>query len=175
MTETVKSLWPPQIRPNILSPMTILQAQAVALLQQTGGVLSADIKRREEGDKLILTFDIVVPALDGYRHRVLVLAHGRDMAYPAVVDAEVFRPTGLASVREFIEAQQAPLLGVTKKPVNRADSDQELVDLVGKVLQSPHVLSAAQSLIARASEALAAKGSVVSPPGAGNGREGETA
>ncbi|HJT34208.1 MAG TPA: hypothetical protein VJ783_19330 [Pirellulales bacterium] len=46
---------------------------------------------------------------------------------------------------------------ITKKPDNRADSDQELVDLVAKVLQSPHVLSAAQSLIARASAALAAK------------------
>ncbi|HVA48333.1 MAG TPA: hypothetical protein VNH11_18345 [Pirellulales bacterium] len=106
---------------------------------------------------------------------MLVLAHGRDVAYPAVVDTEVFRPTGLASVREFIEAQQAPLSGVTKKPVNRADSDQELVDLVGKVLQSPQVLSAAQSLIARASEALAANGLVVRPPGPGNGREGEAA
>ncbi len=60
--------------------------------------------------------------------RVLMLAHGRDMADPAVVDAEVFRPTGLASVRGFMEARQAPLLGVTKKPVNRGDSDQELVD-----------------------------------------------
>lgn len=138
-------------------PLTILQAQAEALLQQTGGVLSADIKQREEEDKFILTFDIVVPAMGGYRHRVLVLAHGRNMAYPAVVDAEVFRPPGLESVREFIEAQQPALFRTPKKPVNRADSDQELVDLVAKVLRSPQVLSAAQSLIARAGEALAAK------------------
>lgn len=157
MTETVKSLWPPQIRPSIMSPLTILQAQADALIRQTGGVLSADIKRREEEDKLVLTFDIVVPALGDYRHRILVLAHGREMAYPSVIDAEIFRPMGLASVREFIEAHQGVLLGGTKKPVNRADSDQELVDLVAKVLQSPEVLSAAQSLIARASEALATK------------------
>lgn len=48
------------------------------------------------------------------------------------------------------------LQGVTRKPLNRADTDEELVDLVAKVLQSPQALSTARSLIAWASEALAA-------------------
>ena len=40
------------------------------------------------------------------------------------------------------------------KPPNRADDDEEFFVLVRKVLNSPPVISAAQSLIARASEAL---------------------
>lgn len=39
-------------------------------------------------------------------------------------------------------------------PENRADSDKELLAIVARVLKSSHVLSAAQSLIARASDAL---------------------
>jgi hypothetical protein len=158
MSDNIQSLWPDQIRPRILSPLAILKAQGDALAIKTGGVLLADIKSKEiENDRVALTFDIVVPALNDYHHRILSAGYSKDLPYPVVVDAEIFRSqktqTGL---RAFLEAG---FLGeLANKPINRADSDQEFIALVSKVLKSPQVLSAAQSLIARATDALDERG-----------------
>ncbi len=159
MTLSINSLWPSQIRANIQSPFAILQGQADALSKQTGGLLLGKITRGKGNEgKVSLLFDIVVPALGDYQHRVMIVAHGTEMVYPASVDAETFRPSGLQSFRTFLETQESFLTGAEgKKPANRADSDQELTEMVAKVLQSPYVVSAAQSLIARANDALAAK------------------
>jgi hypothetical protein len=81
-------------------------------------------------------------------------AHGIETVYPATVDAEVFRAS---RVPNYIAAAALTLGSEGKKPDNRADSDQEFGELVGKVLQSSYVLSAAQSLIARANDVLAEK------------------
>ncbi|MCI0486824.1 MAG: hypothetical protein L0229_09510 [Blastocatellia bacterium] len=176
MAEQVKSLWPTQIRPHILSPITILKAQAEALVRQTGGILLADIKRKEiEGEKVELAFEIVVPVLDGYRQRILNVAHDKDLPYPCIVDAEVFKNSDREQFRNFLEGGLKFSFGDANKtesveftsPIikagrlsrlqvaNKADSDVEFTDIIAKVLQSPQVLSTAQSLIARASEALA--------------------
>ena len=151
MSEQIKSLWPAEIRPHILSPMIILKAQAEALVKQTGGILSADVKRKEtEGGKVELTFDIVVPALNGYRHRILNVAYDMNLPYPCIVDAEFFSSGAKSVFRGFLEGRPPP-----DAFSNRADSDTEFIDIIAQVLQSSHILSIAQSLIARASEALA--------------------
>lgn len=155
MSENIVSLWPDEIRPEILSPMTILQAQAKALATQTGGVLLGEVKREEgEGNKVTLAFEFVVPALDNYRRRILNVVHDKDSAYPAVVDAEIFRSSTAHVIKTFLEEN----IGVSEgKFANRADSDQEFIEIFKKVIQSPPVLSSASSLIARANETLAGK------------------
>src|SRR5258708_17722051 len=93
MSNQVQSLWPADIRPGILPPRSILRGQAEALAMQTDGILQAEVG--SEGTRLsakvILTFDLVVPALHGYRQNILKVAHSKDLPYPAVVDAEIFR------------------------------------------------------------------------------------
>lgn len=152
MSQTIESLWPDQIRNRVFSPSTILKAQGEALARQTGGVLLGEIRRDVDDEKNIvsLAFNIVVPALDNYRHRVLDVFYSQDLVYPAIVDAEVLRPTSSMMVDEFSRSGRIGLLNLG----SRADSDKQLIGLVEKVLRSPQVLAAAQSLLARASDVL---------------------
>jgi hypothetical protein len=166
MIEELHSLWPEAIRSNISSPWAILQVQAEALGTQTDGVLLGSIEKREDDDekKVTLTFDIVVPILDGYRHRILAVSHRKEMAYPAFVDAEVFRTGALKSYLSASLAIAQVLEGSPKtKPPNQADSDQQLMGLLKKVLESSEIVSTATSLIALANDALAEKEREASP------------
>jgi hypothetical protein len=152
MATTVRSLWSDQIRPNILSPWTILKSQADALTKQTNGVLVGQLSERGgDNNACLLALDITVPGLGDYRQRVLVATYDRDRFYPVTLDAEIFRPAG---VQHFIQAIGGlPALSEGKaKPANRADTDTELTNLVEKVLTSAEVVSLAQSLIARVHE-----------------------
>jgi len=140
MAQNIHSLWPPDIKATVMSPATILKGQAEALALQTGGVLLAEIleEKSEDGDT-VLFLDLVAPALHGSRHRILKCTHREGMPYPAWVQAEAFQKS----------------VGSTR----RADTDEEFTADVAEVLRSPHVLSVAQSLVARANEALAKNGS----------------
>jgi hypothetical protein len=137
----------------VRSPASILVEQADLLARQTNGILVGELTSHdsegEKGDETGLALDIVVPALDGFRQRILVAKHAVGMPYPVRVDADVFRvrlpPPPLRPLREALEA----------KPPNRADSDTEFIEVVGKVLRSPHVTSVAQSLLALANERFA--------------------
>ena len=151
MSRDLTSLWSDQIRPKILSPRAILKAQAEALAQQTGGLLLAEIKENQLDNGMVkLDFSIVAPALEGYRHRVLTVAHQMDLPYPSVVDSQIFRhlhPDSRESLQRALETGKLPL-------AYRADSDEEFIQFVQQILTSSSVLSVAQSLIARASEAV---------------------
>jgi len=127
--------------------MAILRAQAEQLVRQTGGILTAEISPSDRDDgKTILNFNFVVPALGDFRHRILTAAHVDDLPYPVVVQAAVFR--SLVTFEKFLET------GSILNFENRADTQDEFIDLVAKVLRSSQVVSAAQSLIARAGETL---------------------
>jgi hypothetical protein len=154
MATSIQSLWPAQIRAGVQSPWAILFPQAEALATQTGGVLIGEVKRRDDDGKVVLTFDIVVPGLDGYRDRILSATYDRERFYPVTVDADIFRMPRSAKLR--LSLPNPPNAG-QPGPENVADSDQELINLVGKVLQSSQVVSLAQSLIARATDSLAEK------------------
>jgi len=160
MPDVIDSLWPEVIRAKVQSPESILLAQADALTRQTNNVLVGKVVFGPSDDNLVvLYFNIVVPTLKDYRHRIMVVQHRKDMHYPALIDAEVFRASGLAVLQAAMKAlRSSPFLLAAEgaeptKPDNRADSDKEFIDLVRKVLQSPYVVSVAQSLIARATDA----------------------
>lgn len=154
ISQTIESLWPDQIRPRVRSPNAILKAQAMALAEQTAGVLLGEIILRHEDEGLVgLEFNIVVPALGSYRHRILTVKHAPDLPYPSIVDAELFNtPPGTKSALQAFAEIAVGMGGPQAR--NRADSDAELIALIARVLKSSQVLSAAQSLIARASDAL---------------------
>lgn len=134
MAQNIQSLWSPEIKAIVLSPLTILKGQADALALQTGGVLVVEIdEERQEGTKTI-SFDVVVPALNGSRHRILKVVQSEGQEYPAFVEAEVFQ--------------------FEPRSRKRADSDDKFTALVAEVLRSGQVLSVAQSLVARANEVL---------------------
>jgi hypothetical protein len=166
MADQVHSLWPEVIRPNISSPSAILHVQAAGLSAQTKGILLGEVGKRadDDGKQITWTFDIVVPILNGYRHRILTVSHGKDMAYPAFVNAEIFRTGSIGSYLSASRAISQLLEGGPKtKFPNQADSDQQLMELLKRVLESSEIISTAQSLIALANDALAEKERESSP------------
>lgn len=133
MTQKIQSLWSPDINATAMTPLTILKGQAEALALQTGGVLLAEISSEQiEEGRIALSFDLVAPALRGSRHRIMRVFHSNDLPYPADVEAEVFDKIGYET----------------------ASSEPEFTRVVKAVFNSSHVLSVAQSLVARANEAL---------------------
>jgi hypothetical protein len=131
MSQRTDSLWSAEIKPGLLSPRDILELQAMALRDQSGGLLNAEIRQahdRAEGT-IYLIFDIVAPSLSGDRHRVLTVRYFTERMYPCHLDGE------------GLDANEA------------AFSDEEFKDLVRRALHSGEVKSLALSLIARAKEA----------------------
>jgi hypothetical protein len=154
MSQTIESLWPSQIRQRVLSPIAILRAQGEALARQTGGILLGEINKEVVDETVVsLAFNIIVPALSNYRHRVLDVLHAIDLPYPAIVDAEITRPGSLRLIEELRRSGRMEISNILRY-TGRADSEQELIDLVENVLKSPQIVSAAQSLLARASDVL---------------------
>lgn len=134
MKDCTDNLWSPEIRPEILSPRDILEMQAVALREQSGGLLSAEV--REVHDKaegsIYLILDMIAPTLNEDRHRILTARSFADRTYPCFIDAE-----GLRSAEG-------------------AHSEHEFRELVRQVLHSGEVKSLALSLIARARDGVPA-------------------
>ncbi len=140
MSQNIQSLWSPEIKAEVMSPSTILKGQAEALALQTGGVLLAEVtSENTEGGRIALSFDLVAPALQGSRHRILKVSYSKNLPYPAEVQAEVFWKDGGASY---------------------PSTDEAFIEAVAKVLRSTQVASVAQSLIARANEILSEKAPV---------------
>jgi hypothetical protein len=138
------SLWPPDIKADVQSPRTILDLQAKALSRQTNEVLLGEVQTSYDKEKgtVFVSLDIVVPALNGLRRRLLTASHRTDMIYPVKVEAACFAD-GRLEVDEF---------GRLRAPRNEAASDNDFRDLLAKVLRSDEVKAIAVSLVARANE-----------------------
>jgi hypothetical protein len=67
----VESFWAIPDVANMRTPLSILREQASALTAQTKGVLVGVVETHSERDKLLITLDISVPALNDYRYRIL--------------------------------------------------------------------------------------------------------
>jgi hypothetical protein len=153
MSNQVQSLWSPQIHPRVLSPRQILGAQALELPKMTGGLLKAEIREAqftETGAKhprTILFFEIVAPSLN-YRHPIMSVAYEKDMPYPAFIESEAILTSGF--IMQLFIKNELP----DGKHSSQADSDEEFVALLSKVLGSSQVVAIVQSILARATEAL---------------------
>ncbi len=115
-----------------MSPRDILDMQAMALRELTGGLLTAQVNLKHDHAEgaVYLIFDLVVPKLQGKRHRILTGRYLDDRIYPCHVDADGLRSSEVAH------------------------SDEEFRELVRQVLHSGEVKSLALSLIATAKEEL---------------------
>jgi hypothetical protein len=165
MATSVASLWPTDIQPTVQSPFAILDGQARELTRITNGILVGDVKvARTDDQHVIVTLDIVVPALDNYRHRILQVTHGLDMIYPAWIEADCFVLRSVSQVlaaqsdaiSRVVNAQIGVITGQTPQRMkNEAYSDQELRQLLKLVFDSEEVKPLAVSLIARANDVIA--------------------
>jgi hypothetical protein len=123
MGEEIPNLWPAEVSVKVLSPVAILRAQVPRLAQLTKGILLAEITSEDSRDHVRHSFDVIAPALENYRHRLLFVQHAKQLVYPVQVDS------------------------------HEAASQDEFMKLVADILNSPEVRSVLHSLIARSNEA----------------------
>ena len=150
MTATIPNLWSPDIKLNVLTPVAILRAQAGMLSQMTKGLLEAEVIASEGGHESEYALTLIAPALEGYRHQLVVVRHNPSLVYPATLEAECFGPGQSAE-------QKAGKNGGGDSEAT-ALSDNEFTELLRVALQSPEVNCVVLSLIARSNEAVGKDG-----------------
>jgi len=107
----------------------------------------------DDKKNVTITFSMFAPHLD-YRHVILTAQHHESLVYPVKVDADVLRKRSMFDAM----ATTTMLFGEAQpKPKGEASSDVELIKIVGIVLHSDSVVSAALSLIAKSTDVLEGK------------------
>jgi hypothetical protein len=79
-----KSLWPDFEDNSIETPKNILEEQGKFLSEQTKNILEVEISSTPiegEDNKIVHHFDIVAPALNNYKYRLLSITHSIEF-YP---------------------------------------------------------------------------------------------
>lgn len=90
MSTSLRDLWPDDLAPaSVASPLAVLRHQAQLLKQKTKGELEArtDAEPVANGERLRHVFLLEAPSLQRAGYRLLSVEHGRDLVYPAVIDA----------------------------------------------------------------------------------------
>jgi hypothetical protein len=140
MPSRIPDLWPDDISTEVLTPLAILRAQVPGLERRTKGLLEVDLNSVEKEKEVVHNFDLVAPALDRFRERILVVTHERNRVYPATLEAAVF----------LRKSRPENFLGSSL--AERAMSQDDFIRLMKEVIRSPEVRSSIESLIARSNE-----------------------
>lgn len=156
MAASIPVLWSDDIKVDVLTPLAILRAQVEPLRKKTQGLLEAEVTTSTSGDNVLHKFDLIAPALGGYRRRILTATHQKEMIYPVTVEAECFatpppRSYTALQVMKAFELDDSSSAG-EEDGRRKAVTDQEFINLVGEALRSSQVRGAIQSLIARSNE-----------------------
>lgn len=145
----------PDIRSDVRSPAMILNEQAEALLKKTRGVIQPDLLEECSRGIVKLYFDIVAPAANNYRQRVLTVRQKESGTYPAVITASSlsqFNGHGKYKYRlaKFVEWEMADAEGICSY---LTQDPEEFDNLTAMVLQSVSVRTSLISLLAKSNEA----------------------
>jgi hypothetical protein len=139
MTLTIPDLWPSDVAvTEVLTPLAILRYQAGQLRAKSKGLLEAEVTTEtvDEDRTAHLYLELVAPALDRYRYRLLHAWHANDFVYPVNVQSNV---------------RDEPFLPPGSQPPVAATQEQFL-ELVGAILSSSKAKSVVQSLIAQSND-----------------------
>ena len=136
MPEGIPDLWPDEIATEVVTPYAILRMQASHLRRRTENLLEAEVVSEEDAGQLRHYLEIIAPSLERYRFRLLTAKHEASLVYPVTIESDAF-----------------------DRPVTRvvADTQEEFVEGIGKVLRSSRARSVIHSLIARTNEMRAAQ------------------
>lgn len=150
MLEAIPTLWSAkELKPKVLTPVAILRAQASQLSPMTQGILRAEVTALHGEEQDILGLDIIAPALDNYRYRMLSVEYTKNMYYPATVSANGLTVTETTKYPYILGGDRTTVIEVEEKV---AYSDEELITILGEALQAPENVAMLQSLIARSNE-----------------------
>lgn len=151
MIDTIPDLWPiAALKTDVRTPVAILRTQATRVGQRTQGLLVAEVTvTTGENDQVVLGLELIVPALNNYRYRLLSVQHAQDAIYPAKVSAKGLKIT-------IKEPNMFPLRGdkISTQQVDTkmAYSEENFISIVQEALQAPETIAFMQSLIVRSNE-----------------------
>jgi hypothetical protein len=129
MPDVIPDLWPEDIVvTHVRTPLAILQHQAAQLREKTKNLLEAEVDTNRVEEHVEYYFELIAPALYRYRYRLFRVRHHQDMVYPALVE------------------------GTAPADSGTANTEQEFIELIGKVLRSNKAKAVIQSLIAQSIE-----------------------
>ncbi len=168
MSATIPSMWPDDIKADVLPPIAILRSQAEKIRDLTQSILFAEVTTTTGHDDFsVHRLELVAPRLGDRRYGVLSVTHRTDF-YPLVMEADCFRPRTLdvQKVRkQALESLASSWMGVdvrTHIPTRSwpppddwrpVVADQEEFFLrIGEVLRSMEVRSVISSMIASSNE-----------------------
>ena len=136
MAVQLPDLWPSEVgQVKVLTPLFILRHQAGLLRKRSSNVLEAEVTSTYEPDRHLDTchfLDLVVPALDRFRVRILNVRHSKMKVYPAYI-----------AESEYSSDENG-----------RSNSQAEFIENLGHMLKSDDTRSLIESLLAQATEAL---------------------
>jgi hypothetical protein len=97
MTTKNEDLWPKWDLGSTVTPLSILKEQAGLLTQRTSGRLRGEVETWPTGGQVTFAFNIVVPALGGYKYVLFTMHYfpTEPGGYPVFVDyapKDVFSP-----------------------------------------------------------------------------------
>jgi hypothetical protein len=83
-----EDLWPKLELGKAATPLSILREQAGLLTKRTRGVLTGDVETWTSGAQVGFAFNIVVPALGGYKYTLFLMHYfpTQPTGYPVFVD-----------------------------------------------------------------------------------------
>ncbi len=168
MPDALVSLWPDDIKVDVVPPVTILRVQASEIGRITKGILRGEVGTTTgAGDMVSHRLDLVAPSLTGRRVGVLNAIHRADF-YPVVVEADCFRPKRInpqeyrQKATELLASQISGRDLRTDVPLPIwphpddwrpvAANQDDFIKRVGEVLRSMHVRAAIDTLIALSNE-----------------------
>ena len=163
MSSIQRDLWPDDIRSQeVLSPEEILKFQAKQLEERTNGLLAGDVVRHENGDRIVLGFEVVARRAD-VRARLFEVHHRLEYEYPALIVAPDEKLPEYLRDRVYHPSMGDALQGMAATTVSQAlkkpgewvenewiaSSPKEFSEKVKAVLARPGVKAVVISLLAR--------------------------
>ena len=83
-----EDLWPSDLGlGTVVTPASILRTQAKLLGERTQGMLEGEVNTWTQGSDVYHDLNVIVPALDNYKYRLLRVHHSMTL-YPVFVDEE---------------------------------------------------------------------------------------
>jgi hypothetical protein len=169
-------LWPDDITSEaVLSPARILLDQAEALATRTNNLLEGQVRRREDGDRVILGFEIVPRNIDT-RVRLFEVHHRTDFGYPAAIVLPDSSLPDYLKEKRYVPSGSNLLDALMTSPTTVregkgswiendwiASSPQKFIEKIATVFALPVIKTSVLSLLARANEAANDNGLIEEP------------
>jgi hypothetical protein len=122
----VESFWAIPDAANIRTPLTILREQAAALTEQTKGTLVGMVEAHQgAGDTLEVSLEVLVPALNDYRYRLLSYGQPVEL-YPGLLR------TGNDGIRPVVD--EANFVSMIKSVLSSEKVRNILTSLLSQVM-----------------------------------------